>query len=108
MPEERSASRQTRSSLPLEEFCLGASPRNAANSQGPENAPTSWTFAAAAEAIRRGNARCWWVVEESRGLPLALRNLVNEVLFGAAAKLCHVGLRPGLVEEDKRLESIRA
>jgi hypothetical protein len=40
-------------------------------------------------------------VEESRGLPLALRNLVNEVLFGAAAKLCHVGLRPGLVEEDQ-------
>jgi hypothetical protein len=27
--------------------------------------------------------------------------LVNEVLLGAAAKLCHVGLRPGLVEEDQ-------
>jgi len=37
--------------LPPEEFCLGASPRNAANSRGPENALTSWTLAAIAEAV---------------------------------------------------------
>src|ERR1700729_3875293 len=40
-----------RRSLPPEEFCLGANPRNAANSRGPEKTPTSCTLAAIAEAV---------------------------------------------------------
>ena len=41
--------------------------------------------------------------EERRGLPLALRNLVDEALSlrRPAAKPCHVGLRPGLIDEDQ-------
>ena len=41
--------------------------------------------------------------EEGRGLPLALRNLVDEALSlrGPAAQTGHVGLRPGLVDEDQ-------
>ena len=41
--------------------------------------------------------------EERRGLPLALRNLVDEALSlrRPAAKPCHIGLRPGLIDEDQ-------
>ena len=41
--------------------------------------------------------------EEGRGLPLALRNLVDGALSlrGPAAQTGHVGLRPGLVDEDQ-------
>jgi hypothetical protein len=41
--------------------------------------------------------------EESRGLPLALRNLVDKSLSlrRPAAKPRHVGLRPGLIDEDE-------
>ena len=41
--------------------------------------------------------------EESRRLPLALRNLVDEALSlrRPAAKPCHVGLRPGLIDEEE-------
>jgi hypothetical protein len=41
--------------------------------------------------------------EESRGLPAAVRNLVDEAhsLRRPAAQVGHVGLRPGLVDEDQ-------
>ena len=41
--------------------------------------------------------------ERHSGLPLALRNLVDEALSlrRPAAKPCHVGLRPGLIDEDQ-------
>jgi len=41
--------------------------------------------------------------EESRGLPFALRDLVDEALSlrRPAAKPCHVGLRPRLIDEDE-------
>ena len=41
--------------------------------------------------------------EERRGLPLAVRDLVDEALSlrRPAAKPGHVGLRPGLVDEDQ-------
>jgi hypothetical protein len=41
--------------------------------------------------------------EESCGLPAAVRNLVDEALSlrRPAAKPCHVGLRPGLIDEDQ-------
>jgi len=44
--------------LPPDEFCFGASRRNAANSRGPENAPASWTLAAIAEAVERRALGC--------------------------------------------------
>jgi hypothetical protein len=41
--------------------------------------------------------------EERRRLPVSLRDLVDEALSlrRPAAKPCHVGFRPGLVEEDE-------
>jgi hypothetical protein len=41
--------------------------------------------------------------EERRGLPLALRDLVDEARspWRPAAKPCRVGLRPGLIDEDQ-------
>ena len=41
--------------------------------------------------------------EESRGLPAAMRNLIDETLAlrGPAAKPCHVGLRPRLIDEHQ-------
>jgi hypothetical protein len=41
--------------------------------------------------------------EESRGLPLALRDLVDEALspWRLAAKPGHIGLRPGFIDEDE-------
>ena len=41
--------------------------------------------------------------EERRGLPLALRDLVDEALSlrRPAAQPCHVGLCPGLIDEDE-------
>src|ERR1700733_12416144 len=41
--------------------------------------------------------------EESRGLPLALRDLVDEALSPRrpAAKPGHIGLRPGFIDEDE-------
>ena len=41
--------------------------------------------------------------EESRGLPFALRDLVDEPLspWRPAAQAGHIGLRPGLVDEDQ-------
>ena len=41
--------------------------------------------------------------EERRGLPASLRDLVDEALSlrRPAAKPCHVGFRPGLIDEDQ-------
>ena len=41
--------------------------------------------------------------EESRGLPLALRDLVDEALspWRPAAQAGHIGLRPGFIDEDQ-------
>ena len=41
--------------------------------------------------------------EESRGLPLALRDLVDEPLspWRPAAQAGHIGLRPGFIDEDQ-------
>src|SRR4029077_20479393 len=41
--------------------------------------------------------------EESRGLPLALRDLVDEPLapWRPAAQAAHIGLAPGFIDEDQ-------
>ena len=41
--------------------------------------------------------------EESRGLPLALRDLVDEALspWRPAAQAGHIGFRPGFIDEDQ-------
>jgi hypothetical protein len=55
------------------------------------------------EQARRVDAVVAQGSEESRGLPLALRDLVDKALSlrRPAAKPCHIGLRPGLIDEDE-------
>jgi hypothetical protein len=55
------------------------------------------------EQARRVDAVVAQGGEESRGLPLALRDLVDKALSfrRLAAKPCHIGLRPGLIDEDE-------